>query len=160
MSEFEIRAAWKQEDAAIEQDAVDFWQNVVKLPANADPKDRAKELVAAAYTEGSMAGLSTAQVVIMEETRHKFALYRIAVAPKFRQAELMRTLVRATYSVLEKWSLANRDRELSGIAAVFQAPELQQVRRPPVTEAPHLMLVAYNDRDEQLRIRWFDHVRV
>lgn len=160
MAELEIRTAWKREDAELEQEAISFWENVVRLPTGTDPKKRAKELLTCAFADNVLVGLSTAEVMKIDQVRHNFAFHRIAIAREFRRQELMRRLVRANFSILAAWSVANPEAKLAGLATVFEAAEINAVKRPAVTEAPGLALVGFNQNGQQVRIRWFDHTLV
>ncbi len=160
MTELEIRTAWKRENADLEREAISFWENVVQLPGAADLKERAKELLAVAFADNVLVGISTAEIMRIDQIRHDFAFHRIAIAPEFRRQELMRRLVRANYSILAAWSLTNPEAKLAGLATVFEAAEINAVKRPPITEAPGLVLVGFNQNSQQVRIRWFDHTLV
>lgn len=62
--------------------------------------------------------------------------------------------------VLQQWSIENPDEKVGGVYTTYDAPYLRESLRPPVSELLSFVLCGYNIHDRQIRVRWFDHIRV
>jgi hypothetical protein len=158
---FEVRIAWRRNDAALQDDARRFWARERVLPTGVDPEARIPELMGLAYHDGAVVGVST---VILREVpflRARFGMYRGAVAEASRRQRLARRLIFAAREVLEHWSLDNPQEKVMGMAAVSTVDfERAPGRTRPTTRQTRLQLVGYTDDDQSIRAYWFDHARL
>ncbi|WP_114953264.1 hypothetical protein [Sphingosinicella terrae] len=158
--EFDYRAAWRRDDAAIEADAIHFWRRLGILPEGVTPEARAKELVAVAYRDGGLVAVATASVVRLEFLRARFAMLRAAVDPDFRRSRAALGLALFTRDLLERWSYAHPKEGVAGLGAIIEAPELAAHRKEPYWPATRLGLVGYTADGHQIRVSWFDQFRL
>jgi hypothetical protein len=70
--------AWRRNDPQLAGDALLLWERAGLLTPPIR-EQRAKELVALAYLDGKVAGVSTAVVQELPQLRGRFAFYRCAV---------------------------------------------------------------------------------
>lgn len=85
---------------------------------------------------------------------------RIYVEDDFRLHYLQLRLSAFTNDILKQWSMDHPRAGLSGIASVRQGEHQRERKTAPVSPRNQSVLVGYNSQGHQIRIRWFDHVRV
>jgi hypothetical protein len=153
---YEFRSAWRSGDPAIEADAIAFWERLRLLPQGVSPEERARQLVAAAYKDGQLAGVLSAKIELLQQVRARFAMIRIAVDPAHRRAYVSRALTLASYDLLHRWGAAHPDERLAGIAAFIESRELADYGRRPYWPETKFILAGFLPDGRQLRIAWFE----
>jgi len=154
---FEVRAAWRRNDAAIEADAIDFWRRNALLPDGVEPEARAKELIAAAYKDGKLVAVSTATIMRIEFLRANFAVIRGATDPRYRRSKAQLALAVPSREALQSWAIAHPEEKLAGGFVFVDQSEWGDFTKLPVWPESELALVGYGDDGQQLRAAWFDH---
>ena len=88
--------------------------------------------------------------------------YRCAIDPEFRRHELAKAITSRSIAILKRWSDANPNEQVLGLAAVIQAPELRGMALRPVWPEYELdlNLACYLPSGEQLRVAWFPNVKI
>lgn len=157
---FDIRPAWRLGDAAIERDAIAFWERTSLLPPDVDPADRASELVAVAYCGDRVIGATTATLNNYGPLRARLAFLRGAVDPDFRRRQVGRTLLQVSRPLLEQWSAEHPEEKVLGLGSIVEGTEFAALRQFPVSPDGQLILVGYLDDGRQIRVSWFAHARV
>ena len=157
---FDIRPAWRLRDAEIERDAIDYWTRTGLLPPDVEPTDRARELVAVAYSDGRIIGATTATLNQYGPLRARFAFLRGAVDPEFRRRQVGRTLLQFSRPLLEQWSAEHPEEKVLGLGSIVEGAEFAALRQFPVSPDGQLVLVGYLDDGRQIRVSWFAHARV
>jgi GNAT superfamily N-acetyltransferase len=155
--EFTFATAWQKNDPKLEADALALWSALDALPANTTPEQRVKELAVLAYDGATLAGVSTLAIRHFDVLRQKFAFFREVVHPDYRRQSLGRFLTRETRRMIETWALENRDQNLAGMAAIYQAPG---VGKRAISRQSRMALIGYTEFNEQVRASWFDHFEV
>jgi len=155
-----FKDAWRRDDPQLEADAKAFWETFKLPPAEQDR--RAKELIALAYIDGQLAGVSSAHLMVMPLLHARVAYYRCAIVPEFRRKDLSYRLSGHARGLLEAWSKEHPEEKLAGLAAVIQAAEYHGKQLEPTwpEHGLHLNLACYLPSGEQLRVAWFDHAHV
>ncbi len=143
---FEFRTAWRRADPQIESDAREFWR-AMRLIAPPEIERRIPELVAAAYVDGRLVAVSTAEFNMLPQLRARFAMYRCLVAPEYRRHHLSYRISGFSREVLEQWSLANPHEKIMGMAAIIQAREYKFKQREAMWPeyGLNLNLIGYNN---------------
>lgn len=161
IDEFDFRPAWRRADAQIENDAREFWR-AMRLIGPAQIEHRIPELIAAAYVEGRLVAVSTAEFNMLPQLRARFAMYRCLVSPEYRRHHLSYRISAYSREVLEEWSLANPGEKVVGMAAIIQAREYKQKQREAMWPeyGLNLNLIGYNNVGSQVRVAWFKHAHV
>jgi hypothetical protein len=159
-ADFDYRPAWRRDDAAIEADAIAFWQRLNILPAGIAPEARAKELAAAAYKDGRLVGVSTATLGVHENLRARFAWLRAAVDPAYRRTRAAFGLALYTRDVIERWALEHPQERVAGLAAIIESPDLAAREKEPWWPTTRFGLVGYNAAGRQVRVSWFEDYRL
>jgi len=156
--EFDFRPAWRKADPQIENDAREFWR-AMRLIAPPEIERRIPELVAAAYENGRLVAVSTAEFSMLPQLRARFAMYRCLVSPEYRRHHLSYRISGYSREVLEQWSLQNPHEKVVGMAAIIQAREYKFKQREPLWPeyGLNLNLVGYNNVGSQIRVAWFKH---
>ena len=154
--ELEVRPAWRRDDARIEADAIAFWERLGILPAGVKPQDRARELVAAAYSDGRLVGVTTASLNLYEPLRARLAFQRCAVEPELRRSQVGSALTRFSFDLLEQWSAAHPEEKVPGFGGIIESPDLREFQRRPVW-GDGLSLVGHLADGRQVRVAWFAH---
>jgi hypothetical protein len=156
---FDIRIAWQRNDAGIEADAIEMWSRLGILPPEVKPEDRARQLVAAAYSEGRIAAVATGVVEQIDFLRARFLVMRSMTAPEFRRTHAQVALALPTMSRLEEWAKANPEEKVAGLIGFVEPGAWGEAARMP--RGPHFgwTLVAYTHDGKQVRVVWFDHYR-
>jgi GNAT superfamily N-acetyltransferase len=157
---FDIRPAWRLADPQIERDAIAYWTRTGLLPPDVEPADRARELVAVAYSGDRIIGATTATVNHYGPLRARFAFLRGAVDPAFRRRQVGRTLLQFSRPLLEQWSAAHPEEKVLGLGSIVEGNEFAALRQFPVSPDGQLVLVGYLDDGRQIRVSWFAHARV
>jgi hypothetical protein len=157
---YEFRPAWESNDRAIEADAIAFWERLGILPQGVTPQQRARELVAAAYKDGQLAGLLTARIGLLEQVRARFAMIRIAVDPVHRRSYVSRALTLFSYDLLHRWGAAHPEAGLAGIGAFIESAELAAYGKRPYWPETRFILAGFLPDGRQIRIAWFEDFRV
>ena len=158
--EFELRSAWRRGDEAIEADAIAFWRRLAILPANVAPETRAKELVAVAYKDGRLVGVTTAALTRLEFLRARFAMIRAAVDPDYRRSRAAFALAVYSRDLIERWSCEHRHERVAGLGAIVESPDLVARQREPFWPQTRFGLVGYTKDGRQIRVSWFEDFRV
>lgn len=157
---FEFRPAWQGCDPAVTADAIAFWQRLGILPAGVSPQDRAGELVAAAYRDGQLVGVLTAQVMLVQQVRSQLAMIRTAVDPAHRRRYVSRALTLFSFDLLHRWAADHPEAKLAGIGALIEGQELTAYGKRPYWPEPRFILAGYLPDGRQLRISWFEDFRI
>ncbi|HVZ70600.1 MAG TPA: hypothetical protein VG891_14145 [Rhizomicrobium sp.] len=159
--EFDFRIAWRKADPRIENDAREFWRGM-RLIAPPEIERRIPELIAAAYVDGRLVAVSTAELSMLPQLRARFAMYRCLVSPEYRRHHLSYRISGFSREVLENWSKENPHEKIVGMAAIIQAREYKIKQREPMWPeyGLNLNLVGYNNVGSQVRVAWFKHALV
>jgi hypothetical protein len=160
--DYDFRPAWGRDDARIISDAKDFWREL-KLLGPQEIERRAGELCMAAYCAGRIVAVSTASLDYVDQLQSRCAMFRCAVARDHRRHHLAYEITGRTRALLEQWSLEHPQDGIAGMAAIIQSAELRVhfTRQPVWSEyGANLHFAGYTDRNEQLRIAWFEHAQV
>ena len=150
-ADLDLRAAWRRGDAELERDAVEFWAQLGILPAGVTPEERASELVAAAYRDGRLVGVTTASLNRYEPLRARFAFQRCAVVPELRRSQVGSALTRFSFALIEQWSAAHPEEKVLGYAGIIESPDLAEYQRLPVW-GDGFSLVGYLADGRQVRV--------
>jgi len=151
----EIRTAWRADRADIEKDAVAFWQRLGNLPPDTAPEERAREVVVAAYHDGRMIGVTTAEVGILPRVRARLAMLRGSVDPDYRRTHIGLAMFPRSLDALEAWAAANPAKRVAGVGGIIEAPELAAFQRVPHWPETRFHLIGFTPDGRQIRVRWF-----
>jgi GNAT superfamily N-acetyltransferase len=157
---YRLREAWQRGDAALESDAIAFWNALRILPSDVRPQDRAQELVALAYRDDRLVGVSTAAIGQIDSLRGRFAVYRCAVHPEHRRQGVATALTIRSRAIIGQWAARHREARLLGLACVISSPELTSLLDQPCWPATGLDLVGFTPQGRQVRVAWFDEARL
>ena len=157
---FALRPAWRRDDPAIEADAIAFWRRLAILPGKVAPEARAKELVAAAYKDGRLVGVTTATLDRLEFLRARLAMLRGAVDPEFRRGRAGLALALYSRDLIARWSSDHPDERVAGLGAIVESPDLIARQREPVWPQTGFVLVGYTKDGRQIRVSWFENFRL
>lgn len=157
---FDIRVAWRRNDAAIEADAIEMWTRLGILPAEVKPEDRARQLAAAAYEGDKLAAVATGVVEQIDFLRARFIVMRSMTAPEFRRTHAQVALALPTMTLLEEWAKANPEEKIAGLIGFVEPGAWGEAARMPRGPYFGWTLVGYTHDGKQVRVVWFDHYRV
>jgi hypothetical protein len=157
---FDLRPAWRRDDAVIEADAIAFWRRLAILPAGVVPEQRAKELAAAAYEDGRLVGVMTAVPTRIDFLRARLAMVRGAVDPEHRRSRAAFALLVYTRHLLERWSGDHPDERLAGVGAIVESADLAGREKEPFWPMSRMGLVGYTPEGRQIRVSWFEDFRL
>ena len=154
----EMRVAWRRDDKEVERDAIDYWKRIGSLPADVSPEQRAKEVVLAAYHEGRLVGLATAEVGILPQVRCRLAMLRGSVDPDYRRTGIGLAMYPRALDALEEWAAANPGEGLKGVGGIIEARQLAELQRVPYWAEVRNGLIGFTPDGRQVRVRWFQGV--
>lgn len=154
----DMRIAWRRDDPDIERDAIDFWRRLGNLRADTTPEERAKEVVLAAYHEGRMVGITTAEVGILPQVRCRLAMLRGSVDPAYRRTGIGLAMYPRALDALEEWASANPGEGVKGVGGIIEAAELGELQRVPYWAEVRNGLIGFTPDGRQIRVRWFRDV--
>ena len=157
---FDIRAAWRRKDPAIERDAELFWLANNALPPGTDVGARLSELCAAAYVRDKLVGISTTPIREINFLRTKLAMLRVLVSTDVRVQNVARRLGVFSRDLLEAWSKENPNEGVMGLGAVIQSPLLVKNVTEAVYPETKLAFIGYTQEGFQMRVFWFAHATV
>lgn len=157
---FDLRPAWRLDDARIEADAVEFWNRLKILPADVRPEERAKELAAVAYRDGRLAAVCTLQLARLEQVRARLGMIRSATDPDHRRSHVAQALTIYARELLEAWSAEHPEEKIAGMGAIIQSDNLRGRGKDPVWPTTRLNLIGYTPDDNQIRVCWFEGFRL
>jgi hypothetical protein len=152
-----FRPAWRLGDAAINRDAIAFWDRNNMLPAAASLEERLAQVVAGAYDGDKMIAIATANIREVDFLRARLAMFRCSVDRETRERRLATAISLYAFDVLERWSLAHPDEQLMGVGAVIQSRALVEHDNHAVWPDTKLTFVGYTNEGYQFRVRWFAH---
>lgn len=155
----EVRTAWRCDDAAIEADAIAFWNRLGLLPDGVDPAVRAKEVIAAAYKDGRLIALATATIGWIDFLDARFAVIRGATDPEFRRSHAQLSLSVPSREALHAWARAHPEENYAGGIVFVDRSEWGDFTRLPVWPESELEVVGYDQHGRQIRVRWFEDFR-
>ena len=156
---FDVRPAWRRDDPAIEADAIEFWTRNGLLPEDVDPRERARELIAASYKDGRLAAVATATLGRIDFLRANFAIIRGATAPEFRRSHAQLSLSVPSREALEAWARQHPEERCAGGIVFVDRSEWGDFCRLPVWPESELEVVGYDQHGRQIRVRWFEDFR-
>lgn len=153
-----IKTAWRRGDVELEADAKTYWEKHELVPAD-QQADRARELVAVGYRNGSVVAVTTAELAILPGLRARFAMGRVSVAPEERRGSLGARLGGYMRRTIEAWSLEHPEEDVKGFGGVITAAEFGDKRRQPVWNdwGVDIAVAGYLPTGEQIRVGWFAH---
>lgn len=151
----DIRIAWRKNDPEIERDAIAFWRRLDILPPGASAEERAKELVLAAYADGQLIGLTTAEVGLFPQVRTRLAMLRGAVDPSHRRSYVGLAMYPIALETLENWAASNPEEKVTGVGGIIEAPQLAELERMPYWPEVRVGLIGFTADGRQIRVRWF-----
>ena len=156
---FDVRVAWRRDDAEIEADAIAMWRRNDLLPDDVDPAVRAKELIAASYKDGRLAAVATATIAEIDFLRARFAIIRGATDARFRRSHAQLSLSVPSREALWSWAREHPEEKLAGAIVFVDRSEWGDFTRLPVWPESELELVGYDQHGRQIRVRWFEDFR-
>lgn len=157
---FELRPAWRRDDAQVEADAVAFWKRLDILPADVSPQQRVKELIAVAYKDGQVVGVNTATLERVEQVRARLAMLRGAVDPEHRRTHVAMALTLYSRALLERWSAENPHERLAGLGGIIESEQLAERGKQPYWPQTRFILAGFLKDGRQLRLSWFEDFRI
>lgn len=157
---FDVRVAWRRDDPQIEADAIAMWARPGVLAEGAKPEERAKQLVAAAYSGERIAAVATAVVEEVKFLRARFLVLRSMTAPEFRRSHAQVALGIPSITTLTDWARVHPEEKVAGMIAFVEAGAWGEAARMPVGPFFGWTLVAYTGDGKQVRVIWFDHYRL
>jgi hypothetical protein len=156
----ELRLAWRLNDARIEADAISFWARLGILAADADPGERAREVVAAVYKGDWIVALCTAQLAVLPQIRARLAMVRGAVDPEFRRSQIGRVMLFRGRQLLESWSAENPHERVAGLGAILESQQLVEAQRQPYADLSKMGVIGFTPDGRQIRVSWFEDFRL
>jgi hypothetical protein len=156
---FDVRIAWQCNDPGIEADAIQMWTRLGILPQDERPEDRARQLVAVAYSGDRIAAVATAVVERINFLRARFLVMRSMTAPEFRRTHAQLALAAPSMTLLEDWAKANPEEKVAGLIAFVEPGAWGEAASMPLGPYFGWTLVAYTQNGFQVRVVWFDHFR-
>lgn len=160
LPEHKIVGAWRKDDSELIADATLFWQEMDVLPEDVTAEDRAKQLVCLAYDNETVVGVATAAIGLHPPLRQKFAFWRVLVHPDYRERGLRITISHYVHSFFEVWSKDHPEEDFAGVIGVVSSTYPRPNGTHPVGRASRAVIVGHNTRNQFIRVKWFDHVRV
>ena len=157
---YDIRPAWRLDDARIEADAIAFWRRLDILPADVRPEERARELGAVAYKDGRIVGVTTAGIARLEQVRARLAMLRGAVDPEHRRTHVGQALALYTRELVERWSMEHPEEKVGGLGAIVESPDLVARQKQPFWPMSRFGLVGFTPDGRQIRVSWFVDFRL
>lgn len=157
--DFDLVPAWQQRSPRFARDAQILWQRLDALPPGESGEARAAQIAACAYQDRTLIGVSTLYLEYVPRFRARVGLYRHIVAPEHRRRLVSNALIVYSRELLAAWSRAHPAEGVAAMAAVIEADVGQALRRP-VWPNSNLILAAYTPDGRQVRLSWFDHVRL
>ncbi|HWF01818.1 MAG TPA: hypothetical protein VG248_18615 [Caulobacteraceae bacterium] len=160
-------SVWRNPSAEVGASAKALWAATGILPAGVDPDERVAQLCVVGHLNGMLVALTSAEINEFALVRQRFAFLRIMILPRFRSFPRVLALARAAHGSLEAWAAAHPEEEVMGMATVIEsrigaaageAPCWPMRQDGPPTSG--LVLAAYNDAGDQVRISWFGHARI
>jgi len=161
MPGIDLVPAWRRDDPKVIADAIALWRRLGALPDGVDVDARARELCAAAYAGDELAGIATAAIGPLPALPGcRFAFFRCLTAPAYRRLGIARSLAVFSRDELERWSAADPQERLHGMAAVVEGRNLAELGRLPVWQHSGLTLIGHTRDGRQIRLCWFRHARL
>lgn len=157
---YDLRPAWRLDDARIEADAIAFWRRLDILPPDVTPEQRAKELGAVAYKDGRLVGVTTASLGRLEIVRARLAMLRGAVDPDHRRSHVAMALAVYTRELIQRWSKEHPEEKVAGLGAIIESPDLLARQREPFWPTTRFGVVGYRADGRQIRVSWFEDFRL
>lgn len=157
---FELRPAWRLDDARIEADAIAFWNRLDILPPGVSAEQRAKELIAVVYKDEQIVGVHTARIERVAQVRARLAMLRSAVDPDHRRTHVSMALTLYSRALLERWSAENPHERLAGLGAILESQQLAERGKQPYWPQTRFILAGILPDGRQFRVSWFEDFRL
>ncbi|HTU11392.1 MAG TPA: hypothetical protein VMG08_10905 [Allosphingosinicella sp.] len=157
----EFRWAWRQGDAALEAEAIDFWARNGLLRPGTDPVERARELVVVARKDGRTVGLITGQVGRLDQVRARLVFFRGSIDPDHRRSHIGFVLLLVAQRRFEEWAAAHPEERIAGQGSFMESRELAELARIACSSEPfRLGVVGFLPDGRQIRVHWFRDVHL
>jgi len=161
MANIDLRIGWKKDDPVLRRDTETVW-DALNAVYPREREDRLKELVAVAYEGEKAIGACTARAIEYKVLRTHVFYLRAAVLPGTHHDEVLIQLLSAAKNVLQPWAKANPGERLKGILLMFDSDAYDALYGEPILRRGdvELVLTGYTDEGRQIRVLWFDDVRL
>jgi hypothetical protein len=161
MGSIEVRTVWQADDPAVARDVESLWEQCAAVFPK-DRADRLREIVAAAYVDGTIAGACTARAIDYKVLRAQVLHIRPAILRGAQHDEVLLQLLSAAKNTLQPWAGARASDRLKGILVIFDSDAYEGLYPEPIIRRQdiELVLTGCTDEGRQIRIAWFDDARL
>lgn len=142
----------------LKEKVVNFWisQNCM---SEEEAKNRIHGALAAILDDNNdIIGVCSGRPIYVEQLRDWFLYYRSFTKPEFRNLDISKYLLNSTFEGINKSESKKilGDKELKGIYIVFENDILNENVKEYITSDAKLIFIGFNDKNQQLRVRYFD----
>jgi hypothetical protein len=161
VASIEVRTVWQVNNAAVAREVESLWEELSAVYSR-DRAERLKELVAAAYVDGEVAGALTARPIDYKVLRAQVFHLRPVLRPDAHHDEVLFQLLSAAKSVLQPWARADSGGRMKGLLVMFDSDAYDGLYAEPVIRRSgvELVLTGCTDEGRQIRMLWFDDARL
>ncbi len=144
-------------DRAMRAEACRFWREAKAFAPDTDLSDPAAALSVVAHDGEEMIATSSLRMVRVPALRRNFAMLRRFVAPRWRGTGLREALAAENFRLAEAEAANADDAALpAGVLTICSGEDCA----PLPVDAAGFLLSAYTPGRDQVRLRWFGHVRI
>jgi hypothetical protein len=148
-----FKDVWQKNDAAVEAHAIAAWTAADALLQDSSPQQRVKQLCVVGYSNEELAAISTCQIIYIPRVRETMAVFRVFIAPKYREAGFVIPLTNEVHATMERFALRNPAINLGGTLGVVA---IRGAVSKPLTHTK-MVLAGYTDTNHPILVKWFDH---
>jgi len=154
LSEIKIDIAWKNVSPELAKEIVQYWEDAKLGPV---PESRAQQVIAVARNpEGNIAGISTAELQMIQALKNKMYVFRASLHPDYRLPGLLEYIIVSSIEHLEATYKTN-DPESIGVFAKVENPQLKKHRT--VKARTGLNFIGFAPNGDPVRAHFFRGVK-
>ena len=160
--EFWFDNVWQNKSDTTKEAIISFWLAENALPNREAAEKRLDQVAVIARASGNdaVAAVSTLYRQFNQRLGHPFYYFRCFVGKDHRRKLLAAKLLVQDYEMLNARFQAGQDPKAVGMLIEVENQGLNEQHRKAVWDHSGFTFIGYNQRSQQLRLRYFDGARI
>lgn len=158
---FKFAQIFKSDNSALKSKVIDFWTSEKCMPEDEAKRRINEALLAILDANDNVVSVCSGKALYLDSLRDWFLYYRSYTKPEFRNLDFGKALLAQVIDFMN--SLEVRTIEgvnVKGVYVVFENDILNESIKDFVTKKTKLTLIGFNDKNQQMRVAFFDGAKL